>query len=60
VTEIEPGIGIGALLCITRLNEDQSIAEECLVNSKMILDNAGIPSLSAKWEQKFGKTSKTS
>ena len=55
--EIEPGCGIGALLCIMDTVDPESFKDgeehEWFMSSKLILENAGVPKLVEKFNVKY-------
>jgi hypothetical protein len=58
--EITPKSGIGMVMCIMDLQTSDDKENEWYISSKVILENAGFPSLVEKFDHKFpDKKSKT-
>lgn len=54
-TELQPGCGIGMLLCIWETQNSDEKDQEYYINSKSVLENVGIPKLIDVFEKKYPK-----
>lgn len=60
--ELEPGCGIGMLLCVMDNRDPDGVSndedDEWYINSKSILENVGCPSLVKRFNEKYPKKKK--